>query len=88
MICLRCIVSGRVQGVWYRAATRRQAEILGVSGHARNRSDGTVEVLACGEAAAVEALRAWLWEGPELAQVDNVQCEKLPWQRLSGFSTA
>ena len=69
MIARRCLVSGRVQGVFYRASTRERAHALGVSGHARNLADGRVEVLACGEPAAVDALCDWLWQGPPSAQV-------------------
>jgi len=75
--CLCCRVSGRVQGVWFRAATREQARALGLRGSAVNLTDGRVEVIACGDAAAVAALCDWLWQGPELAQVSAVQCE--PW---------
>jgi acylphosphatase len=56
MICLSCLVSGRVQGVWYRDSTQRQAQALGISGYARNLPDGRVEVLACGETAALQRL--------------------------------
>ena len=87
MICRKFIVSGRVQGVWYRASTRQQAEQLGVSGHAVNLPDGRVEVIACGSEAAVDALAAWLWRGPELASVTDVVSESLGLQRFSGFST-
>ena len=73
----RCRVSGRVQGVFFRASTRRRAEALGVSGHALNLPDGSVEVLAVGPAEAVEALCAWLWEGPPAAEVREVRCETL-----------
>jgi len=55
-IACRCRVSGRVQGVFYRASTRAQAQVLGVTGYARNLPDGSVEVLACGERAAVDSL--------------------------------
>lgn len=72
MKCVRCLVSGRVQGVWYRASTQQQARALGLTGRARNLRDGRVEVLACGDDAAVDALCAWLWQGPELAQVSDV----------------
>ena len=48
-IARRCLVAGRVQGVFYRASTRARAEALGVTGYARNLADGRVEVLACGE---------------------------------------
>ena len=74
-IARRCLVSGRVQGVWYRAATRERAVALGVSGHARNLPDGRVEVLACGEPAAVEALCRWLWTGSPASQVTGVEVE-------------
>jgi acylphosphatase len=74
MRCLRCLVSGKVQGVWFRAETRRRAESLGVRGHAVNLPDGRVEVLACGDEEAVAALRDWLWEGPAHARVDDVRC--------------
>jgi len=74
-ICLRCIVSGRVQGVFFRASTQRQAQQLGISGYARNLADGSVEVLACGEADAVQQLSAWLWVGPPAASVTAVECE-------------
>lgn len=87
LVCYRCLVSGRVQGVSFRAATRVQAQRLGVTGYARNLSDGRVEVLACGEAEAVTRLREWLWIGPSLAQVTDVTCEPLPYQPRQGFTT-
>jgi acylphosphatase len=74
-VARRCYVSGRVQGVFYRASTRSRAEALGVTGHARNLPDGRVEVLACGSPPAVEALCAWLWEGPPAAHVTAVDVE-------------
>jgi len=87
VICRKFIVSGRVQGVWYRASTRQQAEQLGLSGHAVNLPDGRVEVIVCGSEAAVDALAAWLWRGPELASVTDVVSESLRLQQFSGFST-
>jgi len=86
MICRRFVISGRVQGVWFRASTRQQAEQLGLTGRAVNLPDGRVEVVACGAEAAVDALGAWLWRGPELASVTEVAVEQLGPQRLSGFS--
>jgi len=83
----RFIVSGRVQGVFYRASTREQAMALGVAGHANNRRDGSVEVLASGSAEALEALERWLWQGPPAARVDAVVREELPEQELQGFRT-
>jgi len=74
-ICLSCIVNGRVQGVFFRASTQRQAQQLGISGYAKNLSDGSVEVLACGDADAVQQLSAWLWVGPPASRVTAVECE-------------
>lgn len=74
-VCVRCFVSGRVQGVFYRASTRERALALGLRGYARNLPDGRVEVLACGPEDAVRALEAWLWEGPPMARVTDVRCE-------------
>jgi len=73
-VCYRCRVTGRVQGVFFRASTQREAQKLGVTGHAHNLADGSVEVLACGEPAAVEQLKEWLWQGPPGARVSNVEC--------------
>jgi acylphosphatase len=68
----RFLVSGRVQGVSFRAYTRAQAVALGLRGFARNLADGRVEVLAVGDAAAVDQLGDWLWTGSPLARVDDV----------------
>lgn len=78
MSCVRFVVSGHVQGVFFRASTRERALALGLTGHAVNREDGNVEVLACGEAPALEDLRQWLNHGPPTAQVTNVVAESLP----------
>jgi acylphosphatase len=72
---LHAVMHGRVQGVWYRDSMRREAAKLGVNGWCRNRSDGTVEAMLQGEAAAVDALLAWAQRGPELAQVSRVDIE-------------
>ena len=69
------MVSGRVQGVFYRAATRQRAQELDLTGYARNLADGRVEVLVCGESGAVDDLCAWLWEGPPSASVTSVICK-------------
>ncbi|TCT23534.1 acylphosphatase [Thermomonas haemolytica] len=77
MQAARFHVSGRVQGVSYRAATRAQAQRLGLRGHARNLADGRVEVLAVGAPQALAALERWLWQGPPLARVAEVVREDL-----------
>lgn len=86
-ICFRCVVAGRVQGVFFRASAREQAVRLGLTGYARNLPDGRVEVFACGTADAVAALRDWLRSGPPHADVTGVACEPAPFQALGGFAT-
>lgn len=70
--CQRFYISGRVQGVFFRESTRSEAERLGLTGHAVNLDDGRVEVLACGDADALDKLARWLREGPSAADVTDV----------------
>ena len=84
-VCYRCVVAGRVQGVFFRASTREQAMRLGVTGHARNLKDGRLEVLVCGDVAAVAQLRDWLRTGPPMAKVTGVACEPLDYHPQAGF---
>jgi acylphosphatase len=91
MICRRSLVSGRVQGVFYRATCVRKAESLQLTGYARNLADGRVEVLACGDAAAVALFVAWLWEGSMASQVtavDTVEVDPASIQRTTVFTSA
>jgi acylphosphatase len=76
-VARRCLVSGRVQGVFYRASARERARAVGISGHARNLPDGRVEVLACGEEPAVREFIEWLWVGPSAAKVIDVSVEHI-----------
>ena len=68
----RWLIQGRVQGVFFRASTRRQAEKLGLEGYAINLPDGRVEVMAKGPAEQLDSLEAWLHHGPTGARVDEV----------------
>lgn len=87
MAATRFLVSGRVQGVSFRVHTRAQALALGLCGHARNLDDGRVEVLAVGDADAIERLADWLRHGPPLARVDAVVRETVEAPaRVEGFS--
>lgn len=83
----RFFVSGKVQGVWFRESTRRQAVRLGIDGHAINLSDGRVEVIATGDAEAMAELERWLAEGPPLAVVDQVEVESYVESIEPGFTT-
>ena len=78
-------VEGVVQGVFYRANTQDKARELGLTGWASNEPDGTVTVIACGEADAVAKLKDWLWEGPPAAQVAKVTGEVVDMVEVSGF---
>ena len=83
---LRLIISGRVQGVWYRESMRQEALRLGVDGWVRNRADGTVEAVISSQAAHVEALLAWARTGPPLAQVAEVRCQDYEGEVAKGFA--
>jgi acylphosphatase len=69
---VRVVVTGRVQGVWFRESCREQAVALGVAGWVCNRADGTVEGVFEGPPAAVERLVTWCRTGPSHARVDAV----------------
>lgn len=84
MLCNRCLVRGRVQGVFYRASAQQRAQELGVRGYARNLPDGRVEVLACGQAASVEAFVEWLWTGSSASKVTAVEVAEVPLDELDG----
>ncbi|MCC6206749.1 MAG: acylphosphatase [Gammaproteobacteria bacterium] len=83
--CIRCLVSGRVQGVYYRATTRREAEALGLTGWVSNLPDGRVELVAMGAEHALRQLQDWLWQGPPNAQVTGVRCEHAEHEPLPRF---
>jgi len=86
-VCVRCVVTGRVQGVFFRASTRQKALALGVTGYARNQVNGSVEVLACGRPSALEQLQGWLWQGPPAASVEQVICSATDTVSLVTFTT-
>lgn len=74
---VRAVVSGRVQGVWFRESCRREAQRLGVAGWVRNRRDGRVEIEAEGERHRVDELVVWAHEGPSRAVVTGVDVDDL-----------
>jgi acylphosphatase len=78
---VRVIISGRVQGVFFRVETQRAAERLGVFGWVRNRPEGTVEAVFEGEYQAVDAVLQWCKQGPNLAVVKDVEVK---WQDYTG----
>lgn len=80
------VVHGRVQGVFFRDSTRRQADSLGVSGSVRNRGDGAVEAVFEGPAAAVERMIAFVREGPDRARVERIEVVKEEPRGEPGFT--
>ena len=78
MICKKCLVGGRVQGVFYRATAARRAQELAVRGYARNLMDGRVEVLAYGDEEAVRTFVSWLWTGSTASKVTSVDVIEVP----------
>ena len=85
MATLRFVVSGRVQGVFFRASARAEAVRLGVEGSATNLDDGRVEVIAKGPDAALDALERWLRQGPPSARVEKVTREAIADRHTDGF---
>lgn len=85
--CMKCLISGRVQGVFFRASARDQAQRHGITGYAKNLPDGRVEVLACGERDALERLRDWLGRGPAAAEVTARECRPVTVSPPADFRT-
>jgi acylphosphatase len=79
------VVKGRVQGVWFRDSTRREARELGITGYAKNLADGDVEVVATGEPPTLENLERWLHAGPPLANVTDVFAQVVEFEAFTGF---
>ena len=76
VVARRVLISGRVQGVWFRESCSRQAAMTGVTGWVRNLDDGQVEAWIEGESGAVDALEAWCRIGPSHAVVTAVSVEE------------
>ncbi|WP_049722898.1 acylphosphatase [Gilvimarinus polysaccharolyticus] len=79
------LVSGRVQGVSYRASTEQKARALGLTGWVRNLSDGRVELIARGSDSQLKLLEAWLWQGPSQAAVTQVVGCAVEMEVTAGF---
>lgn len=87
MTCARFFVSGRVQGVFFRASTREQALRLGLDGWAENLADGRVEVYVRGDESMIQALERWLWKGSPAARVAAVERVDAEERDVRGFQT-
>ena len=84
-VARRIRVSGRVQGVWFRAWTQQQARALGVSGWVRNCEDGSVEAHVEGDGAPLEELVTRMGTGPSGARVDRVEVTEAAPEEMAGF---
>lgn len=82
----RIVVSGRVQGVFFRDSCRRFAQSRGVAGRATNLPDGRVEVIAEGPEEAVDALVEWCRSGPSYAEVTGIEVVNEDPEDLDGFA--
>lgn len=78
---LQLTVHGRVQGVYFRASTQREAKRLGLGGWVRNRPDGAIEILAEGEETSIRELYGWAQKGPSAARVERVDTR---WRSFTG----
>ena len=85
IISVRCIVTGKVQGVFFRASTREQALQLNIRGYAKNLSSGEVEVIAYGDTNSIKQLKQWLKCGPKYAKVENIDCKVISIQEIENI---
>lgn len=85
---LNITVTGRVQGVGFRNAAKREAIVLGINGFVKNKYDGSVYIEAEGNRPELDEFVKWCWEGPAWAHVENVLVHEGTIQNLSSFETA
>lgn len=83
--CIKAIISGRVQGVFYRSGTCKEAKKLNLTGWVKNNADDTVELIACGTEENINALIEWLWQGPLLSHVTKVDWQNIPEEKHTDF---
>lgn len=83
----RFLITGRVQGVFFRTSARDVAVRLCLTGYAKNLPDGSVEVVACGQSDDIDKLAAWLREGPRMASVTSVVDEAVEIREFDDFTT-
>ncbi len=84
-LCIKAVISGKVQGVFFRQGTLLKARELGLTGWAKNLPNGDVEIMACGERDPIMLLTEWLWEGPKAAEVSNVIWNEIDWEKFDTF---
>ena len=85
MRSISIIISGKVQGVWFRKCTSDKAIELGISGTVRNLPDGNVQIEATGTAAQLKTFEKWCWTGSPFSKVENVKVLEIELQEFDGF---
>lgn len=85
MKSVKARITGRVQGVGFRAFVERTAQQFGLSGWVRNRRDGSVEAMIAGDASKVDEMLTMCWQGPPASKVDAVRVEDAPAPDGGGF---
>jgi acylphosphatase len=80
------VVSGKVQGVFFRQSTKEKANDLGLTGTVKNEEDGSVHIIATGDKVPLDELVKWCHEGPPKARVERVSVETVPLQSFSSFT--
>jgi acylphosphatase len=86
LVTYSIIVSGKVQGVFYRQSTREKAITIGITGSVENLSNGEVKIIATGTKEQIETLMQWCRQGPPKAIVTTVEITELPLQSFDQFS--
>ena len=86
MITVHLLISGKVQGVFYRASAKKSADALGIKGWVRNKKNGDVESVASGTNEAITAFINWCKKGPEAAKVKNVTVTESTTESFDDFS--
>lgn len=81
MKSMQCVISGKVQGVYFRAWTKDQADSLGVNGWVRNISEGRVEILAQGTDENLAEFKKRLIQGSSMSEVKNIECENMDYDK-------
>jgi acylphosphatase len=80
------VVSGKVQGVFYRQSTKEKAKSLGIGGTVKNDNDGSVHIIATGSKEQLDELVQWCHRGPDKAKVEKVEVNELPLESFSSFT--
>jgi acylphosphatase len=86
MQTISIIVSGKVQGVWYRQSTKEKAIALGINGEVKNLPDGRVAITATGKKGLLDSLVDWCRKGPEKARVSEIEIKQLVLKQFDGFT--